>query len=221
MVNRLLALQMILCLLPGLASLGQAPPSNSPPDPAALAAVAKAWSLPWSGPGDNSYWPGAKPGDLAAAALLWKSGGPMPAEGWKLRQSEKTWEAAARKAGVAVDEVLGTYRAKVGDKERQALTAEGGEWTVLAELRTLERLTARNLRTLASELADRGFERMLAQAAPTGGEATRRPPPAFEGGPTAAPPGGASAEPLPPELDQVPGNSGVVDTNTPVRPRLR
>jgi hypothetical protein len=152
---------------------------------------------------------------------LWKSGGPAPAEGWKLRQSERGWEAAARRAGVAVDEALGPYRTKVGDKERQALTAEGGDWTVLAELRTLERLTGRNLRTLASELADKGFEGMLAAAAPPGGEAGQGHHPGFDGGPVHIPPEGAATDPLPPGLDQVPQNSGTIGASGEPPPKGR
>jgi hypothetical protein len=219
-MHRWLSLSLVLALAP-LAALGQTPPPAPSTDPAALAAVAKAWSLPPGDPGSSPYWPGAKPGDLAAAALLWKSGGPAPAEGWKLRQSEKSWEAAARKAGVAVDELLDSYRVAVGEKERQALTAEGGEWTAWAELRTLERLTGRNLRALASELAQRGFEGMLGAAAPAGGAAARRPRPAFEGGPASAPPGGVSMNPLQPELDKVPQNSGTVGSYGSIQPKGR
>jgi hypothetical protein len=219
-MHRWLSFSLVLVLVP-LAALGQASPPAPPADPAALAAVAKAWSLPAGEPGSSPYWPGAKAGDLAAAALLWKNGGPAPAEGWKLRQSEKTWEAAAKRAGVAVDEVLGIYRTSVGDKERQALAAEGGEWKVLAELRTLERLTGRNLRTLASRLAEKGFEGMLAEAAPAGGRATRRPPPTFEGGPATAPPGGVSMNPLQPELDKVPQSSGSIGSTGGSQPRGR
>ncbi len=211
----LLVSLVVLCF--GAAAFAQAAPAQPPPDPGALAAVAKAWSLPAPAPGAPAFWPGARLADAAAATFLWKSGGPPPTEGWKLHQSEKTWEAAARKAGVAVDDLLASYRSKVGEKDRRMLTAEGGEWTVLAELKTLERLTGRNLRTLAAEMSDRGFEGMLARSAPAGGEATRRSAEAPDPGGAPEPPGGVSMNPLQPELEKAPQDNGMIGDSGEVK----
>ncbi len=143
--------------------------ANSPEVLFAFRAVAKAWSLPSDASGVSQVWPGDRPEDLAAAALLWKSGGPPPEEGWRLHTAEKSWEGAARKAGVPVDALLKEYRGLMSDQTREALAGTGEEWLVLAEIRTLERLTGRGARAIAAELARSDFQALLLEALPEAG----------------------------------------------------
>jgi hypothetical protein len=176
----MLASRIVLFLIAALALpvLGQGASDPNPPEEApALRAVAKAWSLPTDASGDAQIWPEARPEDLAAAALLWKNGGPPPGEGIALRLSEKSWEGAARKAGVPVDTLLKEYRGLMTDQTRESLAGTGEEWLVLAEIRTLERLTGRGARAIATELARSDFQSLLLAALPTGGPRVTPPPP--------------------------------------------
>ena len=197
---------------------GTAPSGDRTP---ALMAVAKAWSLQAGGPEAGSIWPGARPEDLASSALLWKSGGPPPPEGWRLKQAERSWEAAARKAGVPLDDTLQAYRARVGEKERAALATQGGEWQILAELRTLERLTGKNLRALAAELVETEFEVLLAEAAPAGGPTALSARDAPTPHQPAPPSDDGAVNPMGTDLDQAPTSWGTVGSSSTVQPKGR
>jgi hypothetical protein len=177
---------LFITLMP-LAALAQAlPAAPSSDQAAAVRAVAKAWSLPTDASGAAQIGSDVTPADLAAAALLWRNGGPPPAEGWHLRETEKTWESAARKAGVPVDTLLKEYRGLMSDQTREALAGTGEDWLVLAEIRTLERLTGRGARAVATELSRSDFQSLMLAALPTGGPGVTPPhPPAA---PDQAPP---------------------------------
>jgi hypothetical protein len=177
--------------------------------------VEKAWSLPTDTSGAAQIWPDARPEDLAAAALLWRNGGPLPVEGWQLRQTEKTWEDAARKAGAPVDTMLEEYRRQVSDETRNDLAHMCEEWVVLAEIRTLERLTGRGARGIASELARSEFQTLLLAALPAGGPTVS--PPHSPTSPAQAPPNQwQTADPMAPILDRgSPKNTGDIDGGGP------
>jgi hypothetical protein len=176
----MLASRIVLFLIAALALpvLGQgASNPNLPEEAAAIRAVAKAWSLPTDASDAAQIGPDVTPADLAAAALLWRNGGPPPGEGMRLRLSEKSWEGAARKAGVPVDALLKEYRGLMSDQTREALAGTGEEWLVLAEIRTLERLTGRGARAEATELSRSDFLSLLMAALPTGGPGVTPPHP--------------------------------------------
>ena len=159
--------------------------------------------------------PEARPEDLAAAALLWKNGGPPPEEGWRLRVSEKSWESAARKAGVPVDALLKEYQGLMSDQTREALAGTGEDWLVLAEIRTLERLTGRGARAIAAELARSDFQTLLLAALPAAGPAVT--PPHSPAPPAQAPPNQwQAADPLAPFPGKGdPKNRGFIGAGAP------
>lgn len=201
-----------------LAALCQATLSSPPADPALLA-VAKAWSLPSEPIQGTAEGAQVSPGDLAAAALLWKSGGPPPEEGWRLRTSEKSWEVAAQKAGVPVDALLKAYRGLLSDQTRQALAGTGEDWLVLAEIRTLERLTGRGARTVATQLAASDFQTLLLAALPEAGPPVSRQPPPASSAPS-APNRWQPADPMAPiPLEGAPKNTGHIGTEGPPNSR--
>lgn len=189
--------------------------ANSPEVLSAFRAVAKAWSLPSDASGAGQTLPGDRPEDLASAALLWKNGGPVPAEGWRLRLSEKSWEGAARKAGAPVDALLKEYRSLLSDQTRDALAGNGEEWVVLAEIRTLERLTGRGSKAVASQLATSDFQTLLLAALPVAG------PPVSPQRPSASPEQSppnqwqASDPMAPTPLGVPPKNTGLIGGGVP------
>jgi hypothetical protein len=196
--------------------LGQGASDPNPPEQsAALGAVAKAWSLPSDPTQKTADGAQITPVDLAAAALLWKSGGPPPEEGWRLRTSEKSWEGAARKAGVPVDALLNEYRSQVTAEVQNTLSPLGEEWVVLAEIRTLERLTGRGARAIAAELARSDFQTLLLVALPAAGATVA--PPRSPAAPDQAPPNQwQAADPMAPILGQgSPRNTGNIDGGAP------
>jgi hypothetical protein len=212
------ASQFVLLLLTAaaLSALGQGASAPNPPEgAAALGAVAKAWSLPTDASGAAQIWPEARPEDLAAAALLWKNGGPPPEEGWRLRVSEKSWEGAARKAGVPVDALLKEYQGLLSDQTREALAETGEDWLVLAEIRTLERLTGRGARAIAAELARSDFQTLLLAALPVAGPSLH--PTSPQTPPVQAPPNQWQAvDPMAPILGRgSPRNTGDIDGGAP------
>ena len=97
---RALHIIFLLVTAAALPVLGQGESDAASPEAlSAFSAVAKAWSLPADASGATQIWPGARPEDLAAAALLWKSGGPVPEEGWRLRQAEKSCKVPPGRPG--------------------------------------------------------------------------------------------------------------------------
>ena len=216
-ISRIVLLLVTAAVLPVLGQGASAP--NPPEETAALRAVEKAWSLPTEASGAAQIWPGDRPEDLASAALLWKNGGPVPAEGWRLRLSEKSWEGAARKAGAPVEALLKEYRSLVNDQTRDALARTGEEWVVLAEIRTLERLTGRGSKAVASQLATSDFQSLLLAALPVAGPAVT--PPHSPAPPDQAPPNQWQAAdpvaPFPGKGD--PKNTGFIGSG--VLPRSR
>ena len=185
----------------------------------AFSAVAKAWSLPADASGATQVWAGARPEDLASAALLWKNAGPVSSEGWRLRQAEKSWESVARKAGAPVDALLKEYRSLLSDQTRNTLAQIGEEWAVLAEIRTLERLTGRGAKAVASLLVSSDFRTLLLAALPVAG------PPASPQRPSASPAPSApnqwqASDPMAPiPAGTAPTNKGMIGTGGPPRSR--
>ena len=181
--------------------------------------MAKAWSLPADASGARQVWPGARPEDLASAALLWKNAGPVPAEGWRLRQAEKSWEGAARKAGAPVEALLKEYQSLLSDQTRNTLAQTGEEWVVLAEIRTLERLTGRGAKAVAIELTRSDFQTLLLAALPVAG------PPASPQRPSASPDQSPpnqwqASDPMAPiPAGTAPTNKGMIGTGSPPRSR--
>jgi len=203
---------LLLAAAVALSVQGQGTPDQHPPEEdAALRAVAKAWTLPTDASGAAQIGSDVTPADLAAAALLWKNGGPPPEEGMRLRVSEKSWEGAARKAGVPVEALLKEYRGLMNDQTREALAGTGEEWLVLAEIRTLERLTGRGARAVATELSRSDFQTLLLAALPAGGPAVT--PPHSPVTPDQAPPNQwQAADPMAPILGKgSPKNTGNID----------
>jgi hypothetical protein len=199
-----------------LPAIGQGVSGQDPPEQsAAVRAVAKAWFLPSDVSDAAQIWPDARSEDLAAAALLWKNGGPPLVEGWQLRQTEKTWEGAARKAGVPVDALLKEYRGLMSDQTREALAEAGEDWLVLAEIRTLERLTGRGARAIAAELSRSDFQTLLLAALPAGGPTVS--PPHSPAPPAQAPPNQWQVvDPMAPILGQgTPRSTGDIDGGAP------
>ncbi len=193
--------------------LGQgASDPNSPDEAQALRAVVKAWSLPAEASDAAQIGPDARPEDLAAAVLLWKNGGPPPDEGWRLRVSEKNWEDTARKAGVPVDALLKEYRGLMSDPTREALAGGGEDWVVLAEIRTLERLTGRGARTVATQLAASDFQALLLAALPVAGPPLSPQRPPASAAPSAPNQWQASDPMAPIPLEGAPKNKGLIGT---------
>lgn len=216
MVSRLLgsalALVFLAACLPLPSQVEQATRTDS--ESQAFRAVARAWSLPPEMVEAALGWAGARSADLAVAAFLSRNGGPPPNECWSLKLSLHTWDAAARKAGVPVDALLKEFRERINEQTRASLGGEGEELVVMAELRTMERLTGKGSQAIASELAAKGFEALLLENAPKGGLADGRPRPASsrDGAPGA--PGDDGMNPLQPLLDQTPPNTGSVGTTS-------
>lgn len=200
--------------------LGQgASDANSPEALSAFRAVAKAWSLPSDASGATQVWPGDRPEDLASAVLLWKYGGPVPAEGWRLRLSEKSWEGAARKAGAPVEALLKEYRSLVNDQTRGALARTGEDWVVLAEIRTLERLTGRGSKAVASQLAASDFQTLLLAALPAAGPPVSPQRPPASPAPSAPNQWQASDPMAPIPVDGALKNTGIIGAGGPPRSR--
>lgn len=201
----------LLAAVVALSVLGQAASDlNSPKEVAAFRAVARAWSLPPETMEAALGGAGARPADLAVAAFLSRNGGPALAESWALKVSLRTWDAAARKAGVPMDDLLKSFRERINEQTRASLGSEGEELVVMAELQTLERLTGKGSQAIAAELAAKGFEACLRESAPTGGVAEARPRPAATGDGSPGAPGESGMNPLQPVLDQTPPNTGSV-----------
>jgi len=203
-----LALVSLAILMP---LLGQEPtPPRTDAEPPAFRAVAKAWSLPPETVEASLGWAGATPADLAVAAFLARHGGPPVTQSWSLKVSLRTWDAAARKAGVPVDDFLKDYRERFDEKTRASLASAGEDLVVMAEVETLERLTGKGPPTVARGLATAGFDALLRDSAPKGGAASAPPHPAPSVGSAPNAPGDTGMNPLQPLLDQTPPNTGSI-----------
>ena len=140
-------------------------------------------------------------------------------EGWRLRLSEKSWESAARKAGAPVDALLKEYRSLVNEQTRGEIAGTREEWIVLAEIRTLERLTGRGAKAVAAELTRRDFQTLLLAALPAAGPPLS--PPHSPASPAQAPPNQwQAADPMAPILGEgAPKNTGTIGAGAPPRSR--
>lgn len=210
-----------LFLIAPLLASAQVAVSERSRDEVAFLAVARAWFLPPETAKAALEWAGSRPADLAVAAFLARHGGLAPAESWALKVSLRTWDAAARKAGVPVDDLLKGYRERFDEKTRASLAPAGEDLVVLAELETLERLTGKGPPTVARGLAAAGFDALLLDAAPKGGMAEARPKPSPSGSGAPGPTGDSGMNPLQPVLGQTPPNTGIVGTNGAPQPRGR